>query len=156
MIIISGVSLSEVPTMVGQAIKTAIVKTTFSTTCSETDSGDDLTVKGITSLKKNARVQSSETDSCVDGENQIEYYCENNAIKEEQNPCVCEDGVCVAYYKAEESPSVEVTAQEIAITKKYESKSTAQTIKIDTPQIVPQEEETCTDTDNKQRKNSSY
>ncbi len=146
MLIFSGVSLTEVPTMVGQAVKIAITKTsTMTTTCSETDSGNDNSVKGITSLKKNARVQSSNTDSCVDQEHLKEYYCESNAIKETELDCVCDDGACVGYYaqSADTGPEITPATQSIAITPSYQSKSTYQ-------QITPTNVVTvigCTDSD---------
>ncbi len=131
MLIFSGVQLAEVPSMVGQAVKIAMNKATTTTTCSETDSGNENSVKGITTLKKNSRVQESKTDSCIDESHLKEYYCESNAIKETELDCVCDDGACVGYYAYKEEDTYEITpaTQGVTITQsksiKKESSLTA-------------------------------
>ncbi len=133
MLVFSGVQLAEVPSMVGQALKITTAKTTVSTTCSETDGGDVDSVKGITKLKQNVLVKETKTDSCIDEDNipidesdiLKEYYCESNAIKEADHACVCEDGVCTAYYaqSADTRPKITSAAQDITITKTYKKES---------------------------------
>lgn len=111
MLVIAGLSLSEVPILVGQAVKNALTKTTsLKTTCSETDEGDDDSTKGVTSIKEMGKVKESETDYCVDEYNQIEYYCESNEIKQaEALYCACDDGACTAYYLKTEDSGPEIT-----------------------------------------------
>src|SRR3989338_1097129 len=102
MVVFSGVQLAEVPSLIGQGVKFAIIKGTSTTTCSETDSGNEKTVKGITSVQQESSLKKTKTDNCVDDEKLKEYYCERNKIKEAEYECSCEDGACVSYKKAEE------------------------------------------------------
>jgi hypothetical protein len=133
MLVIAGLSLSDVPTLVGQAVKKAVTKTTFlKATCSETDDGSDDWTKGVTSLKKSGKVIESKEDYCVDDYNQIEYYCEDNEIKEaEAMYCACDDGACIGYYYEKADTGLEVTpATEVQIQTEqtYKKKSTFATL----------------------------
>ncbi len=62
--------------------------------CSDTDGGQDTSVKGT--AKKGAE---SSTDNCSSTSNVLEYYCSNNQILSKVLACasgkVCEDGACV-------------------------------------------------------------
>ena len=129
MLVISGLQLSEVPSLVGQAIKakTASLKTT----CSETDDGDYTSTKGVTSLKRGGTVTESKEDYCADEEAQVEYYCENDKIVEDTSECVCEDGACTAYKKAETEPEITIATDSVIITQQKSYKKESEITKVD-------------------------
>lgn len=113
MLLQGGVNFGD---LAGFAIKTASSKTIKS--CTDSDSGPDITVLGTTTGPETKRdtAVTTEGDYCKDSETIVEYICENGLVKEQEYSddaadrdyrisCECEEGVCTNMYKIQKTPT---------------------------------------------------
>ncbi len=133
-IIISLENISLSFATVGQAITAKAIPKTIS--CSDSDSGPDLTVLGTTigpETKRSTAVITKD-DYCKDSETIVEYICEDGLLKEQEYgdyvddrdyriSCDCVDGACTNMYKykiEKETTDVKFKSFKSTIKQKYQ------------------------------------